>query len=191
MRTPAWLSLMSVIAMSACASGGAGGATATTVYSEQHSKVFDDGADMLEDPGALEGQWSADWESEMDSRAAQSDIIAVVLVTTLRTDVAPEGTTTYRIVGTSKQVWKGEVPSDGLSLSVQEGALGYGTVDSQKQKILNGEFIAFVKWFRSAEGTAEAHWHLANATPPVVARVKDLLGQSAPGHRTVIKVHKN
>lgn len=184
------LFLSVVMVLCACASSN-GVVRPSTPFSAQDQKLFDDGADLLGDPDALEGKWGVDWDTEMRGRVQSSDIIAVVAVTTLRTDVDPQGHTTYRIVVEPSHVWKGKIPPDGLTLSVKEGAIGYATIDQQKQNILNTSFIAFVKWYETPEGTVDAHWHMSIATEPVVRRVRTHMEQEAPTHDTIIQTHVN
>ena len=173
----------------ACADGGNAGRP-STAFSAEHAKLFDDGADLLADPDALEGKWGVDWDTEMRSRVQSSDVIAVAKVTTLRTDVDPQGQTTYHVVAQPTQVWKGQVPGDGLSLSSKEGAVGYASIDSQKQALLNQSFVVFVKWYSPSEGAVAAHWHMATATEPVLARVRTQMESLAPTHQTITTTHE-
>src|SRR5262245_21455037 len=59
----------------------------TSPFTADLAPVFDNGLDLVRDPRVLEGQWLETWEDDLDRRIASSDVVAVVTVRTLRTDV--------------------------------------------------------------------------------------------------------
>jgi hypothetical protein len=185
-------SIFSFVVCLLCACGGAsatGAVHPSSPFTESDAKLFEDGVDFLADPDALQGQWAVDWETEMRSRIGLADTVAVVTVTTLRTDVDPQNRTTYRVVATVDRQWKGKVPSRDLSLSVPENAVGYVSVDRDKQRMLNTSFIAFIKWYETEDELVSAHWHLSVASERVLTRVRAHLEKQTPSKRTVIIEH--
>jgi hypothetical protein len=181
------LCLSTVLMLCACAGSAAGGAHVESPFTDADAKLFEDGVDFLADPDALAGRWAVDWETEMRGRVAASDLLAVVTVTALRTDIDPQQRTTYRLVAKASDVWKGQAPSDDLSLSVSQDAVGFSSVDGDRGRILNQQFLVFVKWYVNPSGTVSAHWHLSTASALVLTRVRAHLERQTPSHRTIIK----
>src|SRR5215471_9682613 len=85
-------------------------ARVTSPFTATDSKLFDDGVDLVSDPDGLGGRWAEDWNTEMRDRVQRSDLIALVTVTTLLTDIDPEGHTTHRLVVHIDKSMKGEPP---------------------------------------------------------------------------------
>lgn len=145
----------------------------TSPFTAEHAAVFDDGLDLVGDPRMLEGAWIETWERDLDLRVSAADVVALVTVRALRTDIDLEQRQTYRLVTHVDRTFLGQVSED-LTLSVVEGQGGFGFIRSNERRLLDEQYIAFVKWFDDA-GTVRARWHLAPATEPVALRVRDLL----------------
>lgn len=188
-------SAASSIALCVLVSGACGGPAQVTVsptspFSEADALLFDDGVDLMSDPSALGGRWSADWEREFKARVERSDAVLIGEVTTLRTDVDPEQQTTYRLVVRVEEVVRGKVPADEILLSASEGASGYSSVARSMKRIMNKRFVVLLKWYRSTDTKVDAHWHLMPASEPVTRRLTALTTEEVPAMRTVI-VHEN
>jgi hypothetical protein len=171
-------------------------AVVTGPFTPDHELVFEDGIDLVRDPRVLEGSWLEDWENELDRRVGLSDIVALVTIRTLRTYVDLDRNRTYGLVGEVDRVLFGENVGQELALVVREGHGGFGTIENNERRILDEQYIAFVKWAEEPDGSVRARWHLSPATDQVAVRVRSLLSRRRPDtegdgtHRRVI-VHRN
>jgi hypothetical protein len=187
--------LAAAVALVACGASRPN-ARPTSKFTERHAEVFDDGVDLVADPEALGGRWRDQWSSELDRRVRAADLIALVKVHTLRTDVDLERQSTYRLLVEIQKEILGRAPEKEISLSVEEGQRGFNTIKGKEERILNQPFIAFIKWYRTANDEVAPHWHLAPASEPVLARTKWLVEERRDvdvrdeGERRVI-VHEN
>ena len=169
--------------------GSAGGIKPSSPFTDEHARLFDDGVDLVSEPDKQPGRWGDDWRADLEGRMAESDAVAVGTVTTVHTDVNLDGKTSYRVVLDVDETPRGPLPSDELSLRSSEDAQGYPTMQANRERILNRRMIAFIKWYRGADGTA-AHWHISPASEQVAARVRDGLEEKRVFKRTVIE-HKS
>jgi len=193
------LALVAALPLLAC--GGASEPVRTNVepFTAQHEPLFENGVDMVRDPDALGGGWLGTWEDELDRRVSLADVVALVTIRTLRTDVDLDRRETYRLVAHADRVYLGEeqLADEDLLLSVAEGQGGYGTVQNNERRLLDEQFIAFVKWQRDAEsGELVPRWHLSPATESVATRVRSLLEQRRDvtvddGTRRRVIIHRN
>ena len=177
---------------------GCGGGThsirVTSEFTSEHAELFEDGFDFVKEPAALEGQWLEDWQREIQSRVANSDYIAVVTVTTLRTDVDPERRTSFRVVGDIERPLYGSIPDRELDLTVDENAVGYASVRDNQELFLNQVFVAYVKWYEDEEGEVAAHWHLSPASEGIVGATEKLVKERTEEKKKLVRkvvVHKN
>lgn len=158
---------------------GCGGAqteaVVTSPFTGEDAVVFEDGVDFVFDPDVLEGRWREDWSRELQQRVERADIVAVVRVATLRTDVDLDRRTTYRLIATVERELLGEPPQEEMSLVVREGEGGFESVRSNERRVLDGDFVAFVKWYQTEHESVAPHWHLSPATDPVLRRVEFLV----------------
>ena len=196
-RAAGVLLALTLLVLPAC-----GGAPARTVdvpaYTSAHEPLFENGIDMVEAPDDLGGSWLESYDQELDQRIQMADVVALVTVRTLRTDVDLDRRETRRIVTEIDRTFIGEETLEGedLVLTVQEGTGGYGSVITNERRLLNARFIAFVKWERVGDTDLVAHWHLSPATDDVALRVRRELErrrdveQDYNPRRTVV-VHRN
>lgn len=190
---------MRYVLLSALLAAGCGGprvtvATVTSPMTPELEPLFENGVDLIRDPRVLEGAWLESWEDELDRRVGSSDVVAVITIQTLRTDVDLERRETFRLIGRVDRVLHGDNVGQELALVVREGEAGFGTVETNERSLLDAQFVAFVKWARDeADGEVRARWHLSPATDAVSSRVRSQLGaRSRPdddGRRVI--VHEN
>jgi hypothetical protein len=196
MRTHRPLALLSLLVLvSAC------GSTTreivpvvTSPFTDADGALFDNGLDLVSDPRLLEGQWLDTWEDELDRRVSRADVVALVTVRTLRTDVDLDRRQTYRLLTHVDRTYLGEV-SDDLSLAVREGETGFGTVRTNERRLLGEQYIAFIKW-ADDEGNVRARWHLSPAAEQVALRVRQVLERRRnvredDGTRRRVIIHRN
>lgn len=168
---------------------------AVTAFTAEHESVFENGLDMVQDPSALGGGWLTSWEEELDQRVTLADAVALVTVTTIRTDTDLERRDTLRLVAHVEREYLGEL-DDEVTFSVAEGEAGYGTVESNERRLLDVQFIAFVKWQREEDGRLRVRWHLSPATNAVARRVRTLLRdrrqvREHDGTRRTVIIYRN
>jgi len=197
-RSLHWLPLaiaLSVAPLGACG-GGNGAIRPTSQFTAEHAESFEDGIDFYADPELLEGRWREDWTRDIQKRVGWSDLIAIVSVSTLRTDIDPERRTTFRIVAKIDRVILGEAPADDeLVLPVREGQPGFVSVEGHDQRILNHQFVLYTKWYLNEIDEIAPHWHLSPATPAIVRRTEYLAARrdeavAEQPRRTVVE-HEN
>jgi hypothetical protein len=170
-----------------CGKPSAVPARPTSPFTEADTKLFDDGVDLVSDPEGLAGKWADDWNLDMRERVRRSDLIAVVTVETLRSDIDPEGRTTHRLLVEVGRVMKGKQPGDELDLASADAATGYATIDTNKGRLLHMELLALIKWVAEPDGTVSSHFHLASASENVLSRVHAHIERDRPQNRTVIE----
>jgi len=163
-----------------------------TPFTEEHEAVFDNGLDLVRDPDTLEGAWLGSWEDELDARVTLADLVLLVTVQTVRHDTDLDRRDTYRLHVMVDQRYLGEV-EDEIELVVRQNEAGFETIESNVRRILDEQFIAFVKWQGDEEtGEVRARWHLSMPTDDVASRVRSLLERRRDvqppddGRRTVI-----
>jgi hypothetical protein len=166
--------LRASLALFALACGSSAPPIEVSPFTEEHAEIFEDGADFIEDPESLEGRWREDWSRDLDRRVTHADVIAVVTIQYLRTDTNPDRQTTYRLIAKMKRTLVGEPPEE-VEMTVAEGQGGFATIEGNDRRILNEEFLAFLKWYRTEAGEIAPHWHLSPASEPIVDRVEYLI----------------
>jgi hypothetical protein len=145
-----------------------------TPFTSQHEAVFENGVDLIRDPEGADGGWLASWEEDTDRRVTLADVVAVVTVRTLRTDVDLDRNETYRVIVHVDRELLGHMDEE-ITLAVREGESGYASVRTNVDRVLEQPFVAFVKWQRDDDGAIRPRWHLSPASDPVVRRVRELL----------------
>lgn len=147
----------------------------TSPFTAEHARFFDDGIDFVADPDVLDGRWRDEWADDLLGRVQSSDVIAVVEVDTLRTDTDLDRKTTFRLIGSVDRVLLGDDPGEEVTFAVREGDAGFASVRGNERRILDAQFVAFIKWYEDANRDIKPHWHLAPATRAVLARVDYLI----------------
>lgn len=161
----------------------------TSPFTDADLALFDDGVDLVADPDALAGQWGDDWNVEMRDRVARSDLIALVVVRTFRSDIDPESRTTHRLLVAVDRAMKGKPPAEELDLATADSAAGYPTIDSHKARLLHMPLLLLAKWVTTSSGTVGSHFHLVAASDKIVSRVQAHIERDRPQNRTVIERH--
>ncbi len=134
--------------------------------------AYDNGADFVADPEILEGQWRRDWSTELDKRVQTADFIARVRVPTLRTNIDPEGMTTFRLVANVDDYVLGDAGEE-LELAVREDRPGFATVEGNQRRLQSTEMMLFGRY--AGEGdTVVLRWHLSPASEGVRSRTEYL-----------------
>lgn len=162
----ALLALVLVPLAASCA-GSVPGPEVTSPFTARDEKLFDDGLDLMEDPDALHGQWREDWENELSDRLERADAIVEGEVIAVHADQNPDKRVNYRVVISVRKVHRGQL-GEGVTevaLVSREGAVGYGSIASNPQRILRLPFVAFMK-YAEAPVRPFAHFHM---TPPSIA----------------------
>ena len=176
------------------------GSTAPTIrvtspFTAEHALVFDDGADYVARPDALDGDWREDWDRDMQKRVGFSDTICVVTVNTLRIDTDLDRNTTYRLIAHIDRTLYGESPGEELPLIVREGSDGYASINGNDRRILNKTFVLFLKWYQPPTGDISSHWHLSPASQQILTATNRMIERrnvaQNPDQREIIIEHEN
>lgn len=197
MRNASLSLLAPVLVIAACGGPQETVAVVSSPFTSEHEAIFEDGIDLVRDPRVLEGQWLSSWEDELARRVGFADVVALVTIQTLRTDLDLERRRTYRLITHVDRVYLGERVGEEIVLTVREGEGGFGTVETNEGQLLDRQYIVFLKWAEDADGVVRARWHLSPATDQVAVRVRSALQQRDDyateddgTHRRVI-IHRN
>lgn len=172
MRINKALVLASLAVVAACGGPQQTVAVVTSPFTAEHEPIFENGLDLVRDPRVLEGPWLETWQDELARRVALADVVALVTVRTLRTDVDLNRRRTYRLITRVDRVYFGENVGQELVFLAREGEGGFETVETNERRLLDTQYLAFLKWAEDEDGTVRARWHLSPATDQVAARVR-------------------
>jgi hypothetical protein len=176
-----------VLGSCATASGGVHGPQKpSSPFMEADKLLFEDGVDMIGEPDGLTGRWAEDWNTELRDRVQRSDLIALLTVNTLRTEVSPDQRHTHWLVAEVGDVLKGNYSGE-LGLAATETSVGFESVERERQNILHKPMVVFAKWVADDAGVVRAHWHLAPATKNIVSAVRLSLAGAPPSTVDVIE----
>lgn len=153
-------------------------ASPTSPFEDVDHVLFDNGIDFVEDPAALSGSWRADIERELRQRITRSDVVAQIRVDTVVVERDPEGAKKLVLSTAVGEKWRGVIDEE-LPLSVGPSQPGYAALDRAQPRLLEGQFVLFLKWAEDASGKVVARFHLAPASEPVVEAVKAALGKDS------------
>ena len=159
-------------------------------FTAEDARLFEDGVDLIENPDQLEGQWKLDWDRDLDRRVAQSDLIVIGTVNTLRDDVDLDQNTSYQIVLATERALVGEKPGSEMILISRQGATGYSSVQEHRGHLLGRKLIAFVRYAIGENDAAVAHFHLSSPSEAVTARIDTFEAQRRPSSVKIVE-HKN
>ncbi len=197
-RKHSWSMVVSLATLSFLAACGASMSDSLklTALTPEEEAVFEHGVDFVATPEGLEGKWREDWERDLDVRARAADVVAIVDIHTIKTDVDPEQRTTHRLVGKIERLMGGEAQADEVEMSVREGVPGYLSVRNNLARLQGAKMVAYLRWFRTDLGTIAPHWHLSPAEPGVIeatqgalSRYRDVRGED--GKRVIVHTHEN
>lgn len=166
-----------VVSLAVACGGSKGNIRPSSPFREEHARFFDDGVDFTADPSVLDGRWAESWAEELDHRVGGADLVAVVVIHMLRTDVDLERRATYRLTGRIANAMFGNAPGDEVVLPVHEAQSGFASVEGNERRILDRTFVAYVKWYEADDGSILPHWHLSPATPAIVKRTEELVAR--------------
>lgn len=158
-------------------------------FLETDEPLFEDGVDLIGDPEGLSGRWAEDWGRELHERVQRSDLIALLIVNTLTSDVSPEQRRTHRLVADVGDTLKGKYEGE-LALASSEDSIGFDSVDRERGNILKRTLIVFVKWVRDSAGVVRPRWHLAAGSKSIINAVRLEIAGEPSGAETVIE-HNN
>lgn len=162
-----------------CASSQSSAPKVASEFTPADAELFDEGVDFIGSSLALDGRWRDDWIRELKGRVARADAIGTVTVRAFRTDSAPQGHNTFRIMVDVANTIEGRLPGD-LVLTTTPESSGYRTVESHVDNLQTGDFLVFVKWAEAPDGSAKPRWHLSPATEELTAAVRKELESGQP-----------
>ena len=170
----------------ACWGAGCAGASSNvpaTDYRSSDASLFDNAVDLVEAPVIVEGEWSGAFER----RVGRADLIAVVRVESLSSDLVKRRSA-YRLTVTVEERLKGGSSTE-IVLRVRDDEPGYPTVRVNEDWLLHHPSVAFIKW-ESDPGSPEliAHWHLSPGSDAVRDKIEFLLRQPAKDPHTEVEV---
>lgn len=139
-------------------------------FTEEHAKYFEDGIDFVSDPSTLDGHWREEWQGEVDKRIELSDLIARVTVAAVRSHWDLDRTMLQLELAVVQRL-HGVTPDGPLTVTVRDGDPGYPSVKSNESRMLNADYVLFVKWYEDDLGQPVAHWHLSPDTEQVMSMV--------------------
>ena len=175
-RLSTWL-LCTVLSATAC-----GGATiaAGPPWNPEDSPFFDDGVDLIENPTALAGAWGGRQKNWMEGRIQLADVVAVVELQSLQTEIDAAKNESKRLAVTVVTALYGEPPSSKMRLESRSDAPGYPLL-VRHEKRMAGQFILFYRHFKQkdADGNESAghHFHLSPASEILLTHVRERLAQ--------------
>lgn len=181
----AWLGLVQ-----GCATTAAAGKIApSSAFTAQDATVFDDAVDLLSDPQGLDGAWGDSWRRDLEVRAKRADVVAIVTIETVVSDVDLQRRRGVRLNPVVVRTMRGRLPAD-LGLRVSQGQPGYASIDVNRRQLLAGEYLLFIKWALDEQGVVGARWHIAPASESLLASVEEALGVAAKSNSRVV-IHRN
>ena len=182
-----WLPVLAALCLSCAGSHGPVQAPSpSSPFLDSDKPLFEDGVDLMADPEGLSGRWAEDWSRELHERVERSDLIALLTVNTLSTDVSPEQSSTHRLVAEVGDVLKGKFQGE-LALASSEDSIGFDSVDRERGNILRRPLIVFAKWVRDEAGIVRPRWHLAVGSKTIVEAVRLEIAGERPDSTTVVE----
>ncbi len=175
-RARVWIAVWLVSALLAGVAGCGPAAPAIVVtgpFTDEHGVAFENGLDLIENPTSLEGAWLRDWEEDIDRRVSLADAVALVQITTVRTDVDLDRRERFHLVANVERQRHGEIPEE-ITLVSRQTHPGYASIRSNSERILNQQYVLFLKWAEE-DGQVVARWHLSPAADRVMRRVNSLV----------------
>lgn len=176
---------LSVALTSACASRPQ--IRTTGPFTDEMARYFDDSVDYITNLDELGGRMAADLNTQLGYLGRNSDLIAVIRIETVAVSQDPDGTQSYRLVGPIGEALHGTAPPDNrVQLRAVQGQAGYNTVSGRQDRLQNGQWLVFVRWYTDGRGEIRAHWHLYPHSEAMVGRYREAIGGSADGFVRVV-----
>ncbi len=173
--------LIAALLVASCATPRNGVPATLRPFTAELGRAFDDSADFIEDVDAIGGRVASDWNRQISTLAAESDLIVSVRVETLTLGGDHDTARAYRLTAAaSRDPILGTLPNDRrVDLRVTEGEGGFNGVAQNEQRLQTRPYVLFVRWYND-EGTPRAHWHLSPETTALVGRVREASGALDP-----------
>ena len=187
-------SALGLFLLVACGGGTTAAPTVAAPLPAELELIYENGVDFVDDPEILQGRWREDWSRELDTRVRTADIIALVNVPTLRTDIDPEGRTTFRLNAVVDDSILGDASGE-IHLEAHQGEPGFAGVRSNERRLQSQPMVLFLRWAADENGVNAARWHMSPGTEGVVGRVRYLAerrrGVEREGRPARVIVHEN
>lgn len=159
----------------------------TSPFTPEMARYFDDSVDYISDLDSLGGTMAEDLRRQLSFLGRNSDFIGVVRIETVAVSQDPDGTQAYRLVAAIGETLHGNAPESGLvQLRTAQGQAGYNTVSGRQDRLQNGRWLVFVKWYTDATDEVRPHWHLYPHTDALVTRMREASGTSTDGFTRVV-----
>jgi hypothetical protein len=177
--TQAFAALLLTVALTTGCGGGARDPNAPSrplpAYAGRSVELFDDTIE----PAAVGLDFDRGYQPRTDplfrERAQLSDAVLRVKVQTV-TARREGGEATYQLgLLTLEKLGGPHPPSERFDVTIRKGSESHGIMRSFESRLVNREFVAFVRDFVRPDGDREIHFHLAPSTKAVTTAVTDAL----------------
>lgn len=146
-----------------CAVVAACGGMAIRVSSpmtEADRRVFDDGADYIPDPAALDGPLGTSARDDRAERMRRADVVLAGVVSSLRLDRAADGRRSVRAVVSVRQRLFGTYGEHEIVLTAEDDEAGFDSLVGHERQLLERAVLVFVKWAEDGERVV-ARFHIS------------------------------
>jgi hypothetical protein len=164
------VAIAAAVSFAAVACGG-GFAAGKKWNPSVEASIFDDGADIFDDPTKLSGKSENSARQALEVRADLADTTAVVNVVSIQSADEIDGTAARRIGVEVVERLYGDVPGRSFTLESAEAALGNAVIRRLEAR-LTGAFVVFIRWFDREDGSIGHHFHLSPSSPAVMEIVR-------------------
>jgi hypothetical protein len=159
----------------------------TGPFTPEMARHFDDSVDYITNLDNMGGAMAADLNTQLSFLGRNADLIAVVHIETVAVSQDPDGTQAYRLVSVIAETLHGTAPADNhIQLRAVQGQAGYNTVSGRQDRLQNGQWLVFVRWYTDGQGEVRAHWHLYPHSEAMVNRYREAIGTSTDGFVRVV-----
>jgi hypothetical protein len=149
----------------------------TSPFTSEMARHFDDSVDYISNLDDIGGRLGADFRTQLEFLARQSDLVAITRIETVTVSQDPDGTQSYRLTAEVLESIRGQVPEGNrVGLRATQGQPGYNTVQGRQERLSANRWLLFVKWYIDGVGDVRPHWHLSPATDALVRRIRILSG---------------
>ncbi len=159
---------------------------ATGPFTAEMARYFDDSVDYITNLDELGGRMAADLNTQLGFLARTADLIAVVRIETVAVSQDPDGTQAYRLMGAVTETLHGTAPDHHVQLRAVQGQAGYNTVSGRQDRLQNGRWLVFIRWYTDGQGEVRAHWHMYPHSDAMVNRMREATGTATDGFVRVV-----
>lgn len=190
MRALAFLASLSAAALLVASCGGGAPRRTIIPMTPEAELSFENGIDFIDDPSILEGSWLEDWEQDIAQRVELCDAVLVVRITAVHQNVDLERNLSYRLVAHIETVRFGVGFEDDITFVSRQGEAGYHSVNGNQSRLLQQQFVAYLRFVETETGEIVPRWHLSPAADRIVRRTNSLLdGRRSGESRRRVIVH--